>query len=366
MADSIQQGTDQLLVDVAEYVHNFQISSDSDKVLSNARYCLIDAIGCGMLSLEIPECTKLLGPIVPGTIVPNGVHVPGTPFILDPVQAAFNIGTATQWLLPLNVTFSLFSDSPAVGEGTTETCSPSDNLAAVLSVAEYISRRNIAHKKAPLLMRDVLVGLVKASEIHGILSLHPAFRSTRLDHVALVKVASAAVAAHLLGATLQETVNAISNAFIDGQPLSTYRHPAPPSPTNSPLHDSGTRQSWAAGDAAARAVYLALMAVKGEMGYPTALTARPWGFYGVFFRDNPTESLKLRRPLGSYVIENIIFKAENPADIHQTIPSLEKRFASALSHHFGKKQVAEICKITQDLRTLSSMPVPEFVELFIH
>lgn len=290
MADNtVNPGTDEVLIKLADYARDFK--QPSQEALTTARYCLIDAIGCGMLALEFPECTKLLGPIVPGTIVPNGVHVPGTPYVLDPIQGAFNIGCMNRWL-DFNDTF--------LGK---EWGHPSDNLAAVLAVAEHVSRHNVAHGKAALTMQSVLEGMIKAYEIQGILSLENSFNRVGLDHVALVKIASTAVAAHLLGATRQETVNAVSLAFVDGQSLRTYRH----------FPNTGSRKSWAAGDAASRAVRLALMAIKGEMGYPTALTAKIWGFYDVYFKGEP---LKFQRELGCYIMENILFKVSFPAEFH--------------------------------------------------
>jgi len=348
------EGTDQLLVDIASYVHTYNVTSEN--TLSAALYCVLDALGCGLLALEVPECTKLLGPIVPGIIVPDGVHVPGTSYVLDPVQGAFNLGCLFQWL-GLSASF----------DGGKDQCNPSDNLAAVLSVAEYVSRRNVAHGKAPLTVKDVLVALVKAAEIHGVLSLEDTFGSIHLDHVALVKVASTAVAAHLLGATIQETVNAISNAFIDRHPLATYRHTD---------NEGGSRGSWAAGDAASRAVQLALMALKGEMGYPTALTAKLWGFYGVYFSDTPSKTIKLQRPLGFSVIESIVFKSEFPTEAFklpvQKLPSLssfreslEKRFVGILGKRFGKRQVETIGKALTDKQALASTSVEDFMELFV-
>jgi len=315
MADFVQPGTDQVLIDLADYVLTYKVTSE--EALTTARYCLIDAIGCGMLAMEFPECTKLLGPIVPGTIVPNGVHVPGTSYVLDPIQAAFNIGCMNRWL-DFNDTF--------LGK---EWGHPSDNLAAVLSVAEFVSRRNLEHGKPALTMQDVLEALVKTYEIQGVLSLENSFNRVGLDHVALVKIASTAVAAQLLGATRQETVNAISHAFIDGQSLRTYRH----------FPNTGSRKSWAAGDAASRAVRLALMAIKGEMGYPTALTAKIWGFYDVYFKGEP---LKFQRPLGSYIMENILFKVSFPAEFHaQTAVE-----AGVTLHPQVKDRISSISRVT--------------------
>jgi 2-methylcitrate dehydratase len=250
---------DQVLVDIADYALTHKISSDL--AYATARYCLIDTLGCGLEALDYPACTKLLGPIVPGTLVPNGARVPGTNYVLDPVQAAFNIGALIRWL-DFNDTFL-----------AAEWGHPSDNLGAILAVADWLSR-SPAGGNPRLLMRDVLTAMIKAHEIQGCLALENSFNQVGLDHVVLVKVASTAVVCSLLGLTRDETINAVSNAFVDGQSLRTYRH-AP---------NTGSRKSWAAGDAASRAVRLALMARAGEMGYPTALTAKTWGFYDVSFR----------------------------------------------------------------------------------
>jgi 2-methylcitrate dehydratase len=280
---------DQVLTDIAGYALNYQI--DSDLAFTTARYCLLDTLGCGLEALDYPACTKLLGPIVPGTIVPNGARVPGTEHVLDPVQAAFNIGALIRWL-DFNDTFL-----------AAEWGHPSDNLGAILAVADWLSRSNAAENKPPLLMRDVLTAMIKAHEIQGCLALENSFNQVGLDHVVLVKVASTAVVCALLGFTREQTINAVSNAFVDGQSLRTYRH-AP---------NTGSRKSWAAGDAASRAVRLALMARAGEMGYPTALTAKTWGFYDVSFRGR---AFQFQRPYGSYVMENVLFKISYPAEFH--------------------------------------------------
>ncbi len=280
---------DPVLSDIADYALDSKI--ESDLAYTTARFCLIDTLGCGLEALDYPACTKLLGPIVPGTTVPNGARVPGTDFVLDPVQAAFNIGTLIRWL-DFNDTFL-----------AAEWGHPSDNLGAILAVADWLSRSNLAADKPPLLMRDVLTAMIKAHEIQGCLALENSFNQVGLDHVVLVKVASTAVVCSLLGLTREQTINAISNAWIDGQSLRTYRH-AP---------NTGSRKSWAAGDATSRAVRLALMARAGEMGYPTALTAKTWGFYEASFRGR---EFKFQRPYGSYVMENVLFKISYPAEFH--------------------------------------------------
>ena len=280
---------DKVLSEIADYALSYKI--ESDLAYDTARYCLMDTLGCGLEALEYPACTKLLGPIVPGTIVPNGARVPGTNFQLDPVQAAFNIGAMIRWLD--------FNDTWLAAEWG----HPSDNLGAILAVADWLSRVALANGRPPLTMRDVLTAMIKAHEIQGCIALENSFNKVGLDHVVLVKVASTAVVCQLLGLNREQTINAISNAWIDGQSLRTYRH-AP---------NTGSRKSWAAGDATSRAVRLALMARAGEMGYPGALTAKTWGFYDVLFRG---QEFKFQRPYGSYVMENVLFKISYPAEFH--------------------------------------------------
>ena len=280
---------DQVLEDIADFVLHFQITSDL--AFETARLCLLDTLGCGLEALEYPACTKLLGPIVPGTTVPNGARVPGTDYILDPIQAAFSIGSMIRWLD--------FNDTWLAAEWG----HPSDNLGAILAVADWLSRKNIATGRPPLLMRDVLTSMIKAHEIQGCLALENSFNRVGLDHVVLVKVASTAVVAHMLGLTRAQIIDALSLAWVDGQSLRTYRH-AP---------NTGSRKSWAAGDATSRAVRLALMVQSGEMGYPTALTAGIWGFYDALFRG---QTFKFQRPYGTYVMENILFKISYPAEFH--------------------------------------------------
>ena len=280
---------DQVLVDIADYVVDYRITSD--EAFATARNCLIDTLGCGLEALSYPACTKLLGPIVPGTIVPNGARVPGTSFQLDPVQAAFNIGAMIRWLD--------FNDTWLAAEWG----HPSDNLGGILATADWLSRSAIAAGKSPLTMSDVLNAMIKAHEIQGVIALENSFNRVGLDHVVLVKVASTAVVAQLMGLSRDEIVNALSLAWVDGQSLRTYRH--------SP--NTGSRKSWAAGDATSRAVRLALIAKTGEMGYPSVLTAKTWGFYDVLFKGQP---FKLTRPYGSYVMENVLFKISYPAEFH--------------------------------------------------
>ncbi len=285
----VRPDTDQVIVDIVDYVTRYQIKSAL--AYDTARNCLIDTLGCGLEALSYPACTKLLGPVVPGTVVPNGAKVPGTQFQLDPVQAAFNIGAMVRWLD--------FNDTWLAAEWG----HPSDNLGAILATADWLSRNHVAAGRKPLLMKDVLAAMIKAHEIQGCLALENAFNRVGLDHVVLVKVASTAVAARLLGLSHDEIANAVSLAWVDGQPLRTYRH-AP---------NTGSRKSWAAGDATSRAVRLALIARTGEMGYPSVLSARTWGFYDVLYRGQP---FRFQRPYGSYVMENVLFKVAFPAEFH--------------------------------------------------
>lgn len=280
---------DKVLSDIADYALSYQISSDL--AYMTAQHCLMDTLGCGLEALDYPACTKLLGPIVPGTIVPNGARIPGTEYVLDPVQAAFNIGAMIRWLD--------FNDTWLAAEWG----HPSDNLGGILAIADWLSRVALAEGKRPPAMREVLTAMIKAHEIQGCLALENSFNRVGLDHVVLVKVASTAAISKLLGLTREQTINALSLAWVDGQSLRTYRH--------SP--NTGSRKSWAAGDATSRAVRLALMARSGEMGYPSALTAKTWGFYDVSFRG---QEFKFQRPYGSYVMENVLFKISYPAEFH--------------------------------------------------
>jgi len=280
---------DRVLVDIADYVANHALRST--EAYDTARLCLIDTLGCGLEALSYPACTKLLGPVVPGTVVPNGARVPGTSFQLDPVAAAFNIGCMIRWLD--------FNDAWLAAEWG----HPSDNLGGILATADWLSRTAVAGGRQPLAMRDVLTAMIKAHEIQGIIALENSFNRVGLDHVVLVKVATTAVTAHMIGCTRDEIVYALSNAWIDGQSLRTYRH----------MPNTGSRKSWAAGDATSRGVSLALMARKGEMGYPSALTAKTWGFYDVLFGGKP---FKLKQPYASYVMENVLFKISFPAEFH--------------------------------------------------
>jgi len=286
---NVRPKPDKVLVDIAKYVAKKAITSK--EAYETARYCLMDTLGCGLEALEYPACNKLLGPVVPGTVVPNGAKVPGTQFQLDPVQAAFNIGAMIRWLD--------FNDTWLAAEWG----HPSDNLGGILATADWLSRNAVAAGKKPLTMKDVLTAMIKAHEIQGCLALENSFNKVGLDHVVLVKVASTAVVAAMMGLNEEEIINAVSLAWVDGQSLRTYRH-AP---------NTGSRKSWAAGDATSRAVRLALIAKTGEMGYPSVLSAKTWGFYDVLFKGNP---FKFQRPYGSYVMENVLFKISFPAEFH--------------------------------------------------
>ena len=287
--ESARPAPDSVLVDIVDYVLDFRITSTL--AYETARNCLIDTLGCGLEALDFPACTKLLGPMVPGTIVPNGARVPGTSFQLDPVQAAFNIGTMIRWLD--------FNDTWLAAEWG----HPSDNLGGILAVADWLSRTRRAQGQPALTMRDVLTAMIKAHEIQGIFALENSFNRVGLDHVVLVKLATTAVVSQLLDLSPNATINALSQVFVDGQALRTYRH--------SP--NTGSRKSWAAGDATSRGVRLALIAATGEMGYPSALTAPVWGFYDVLFKGKP---FTFQRRYGSYVMENVLFKISYPAEFH--------------------------------------------------
>jgi len=298
---NVRPPPDALIVSIADYALDGQITSQ--EALDTARWCLLDTLACGIMALDYPACTRLLGPVVSGTSIVNGCRVPGTAYELDPVQGAFNIGALVRWLD--------FNDTWLAAEWG----HPSDNLGGILAVADWLGRHHaagsvpvafhspIARGRSPIAIRDVLVAMIKAHEIQGVLALENSFNRAGLDHVLLVRVASTAVVTAMLGGTRDQVINAVSHAWIDGSALRTYRH-AP---------NTGSRKSWAAGDATSRAVRLALIAHTGEMGYPSALTAKTWGFQDASFRG---QTLKLARPLGSYVMENILFKISFPAEFH--------------------------------------------------
>lgn len=275
---------DEALVTIADYID--KPPKFSELALQTAKEALADSIGCAILALRFKQCTKLLGPVVPGTIVPNGSRVPGTDYVLDPIRAAFNIGSLIRWLD--------YNDTWLAAEWG----HPSDNLGAILAISDYLSRTG-----KQLTVLDILQAMIMAYEVQGGLALHNSFNRVGFDHVILVKIASAVVTAKLLGANQKQILDTLSNAWIDTGPLRTYRH-AP---------NTGSRKSWAAGDATSRGAQLAWMVMQGEMGYPSALTAKRWGFYDVIFQGKP---FTFQRPLGSYVMENILFKISYPAEFH--------------------------------------------------
>lgn len=310
--------TDQVIVDIVDYVLDYEIKSDL--AFQTAQYCLLDTLGCGFEALTYPACTKLLGPVVPGTIVPHGAKVPGTPHQLDPVQAAFNIGAMVRWLD--------FNDTWLAAEWG----HPSDNLGGILAVADWLSRTAVANGKQPLTVQDVLDAMIRAHEIQGVMALENSFNRVGLDHILLVKLASTAVVGRLIGLSRDELVNAVSHAFVDGHALRTYRH--------SP--NTGSRKSWAAGDATSRAVRLALIAKTGEMGYPSVLTAKTWGFYDVLFKGN---AFKFQRGYGSYVMENILFKISFPAEFHS-----QTAVEAAMTLHARLQQMGKTVADIQHIR----------------
>jgi 2-methylcitrate dehydratase len=305
---------DAVLTAIAAYARNFTVRSES--AYETARYCLMDTLACGFQALQYPACRRLLGPVVPGAVMPGGARVPGTSYELEPVQAAFNIGTMIRWLD--------FNDTWLAAEWG----HPSDNLGGILAIADYQARNAVMSGRAPPTVRDVLSAMIKAHEIQGVLALENSFNRVGLDHVLLVRIASTAVVASMLGASLEQVVNALSNAWIDGGALRTYRH-AP---------NTGSRKSWAAGDATSRAVRHALIALTGEMGYPSALSAKTWGFYDVLFKGKP---FSLPQPFGSYVMENVLFKISFPAEFHA-----QTAVEAAMSlHPLVRERLADIERI---------------------
>ena len=286
---NVRQEPDKLLNKIADYALSFNI--ESEEALLTARYCLMDTLGCGILALSFPDCKRLLGPHVKGTIVPNGVRVPGTDYVLDPIKGAWDIGAIIRWLD--------FNDTWLAAEWG----HPSDNLGGILAAADFISQQKILQGKDPLTIKDVLISMVKAHEIQGVMALENSFNRVGLDHVILVKLASTAVISSLFELSKDETINALSQVFVDGQSLRTYRH--------SP--NAGPRKSWAAGDATSRALQLVMLTMKGQIGYPSAITAPTWGFKDVLFNGN---DFKIKQEFKSYVMENILFKISFPAEFH--------------------------------------------------
>jgi 2-methylcitrate dehydratase len=306
---------DKVITDIADYVINFDVTV-SNEAMQTARYCFMDTIGCGLYALQYPACTKMLGPIVPGATLENGARVPGTNYELDPVRSAWNIGAMVRWLD--------YNDTWLAAEWG----HPSDNLGAILATADYLSRADIANGKKGMTMKDVLIAMIKAHEVQGVIALENSFNRVGLDHVMLVRIASTAVSAHMLGCNRDEILNAISHSWLDGSSLRTYRH-AP---------NTGSRKSWAAGDASSRGLYLALMAQRGEMGYPSAITAPVWGFQDVLFEG---KELSFKQGYGTYVMDNILFKISFPAEFHaQTAVE-----AAVNLHPLVKDRLEEIDKI---------------------
>ena len=287
--NNVRQEPDELLNKIADYALNFNI--ESEEALLTARYCLMDTLGCGILALSFPDCKRLLGPHVEGTVVPNGVRVPGTDYVLDPIKGAWDIGAIIRWLD--------FNDTWLAAEWG----HPSDNLGGILAAADFISQQKILQGKDPLTIKDVLISMIKAHEIQGVMALENSFNRVGLDHVILVKLASTAVISSLFELSKDETINALSQVFVDGQSLRTYRH--------SP--NAGPRKSWAAGDATSRALQLVMLTMKGQIGYPSAITAPTWGFKDVLFNGN---DFKIKQEFKSYVMENILFKISFPAEFH--------------------------------------------------
>ena len=331
---------DKILVDIAEYAGAREINSEL--AYATARYCLMDSLGCGFQALKYPACTKLLGPVVPGATMVGGARVPGTSYELDPVQAAFNIGAMIRWLD--------FNDTWLAAEWG----HPSDNLGGILAVADYLSRQNVAHGRAPLKVRDVLTGMIKALEIQGVTAPDNAYNKAGLDHVINVRIATTAVVTAMLGGSLEQIINAVSNAFLDGGALRTFRH-AP---------NTGSRKHWAAGDATSRGVRHAFIALSGEMGYPTALTAPNWGFHDVVLK----KPLALTQAFGSYVMENILFKIGFPAELHAQAAveaALVRKFEDSVAAHYSPKQTRAVKALFADPDKLDAMPVNEFVAALV-
>ena len=308
------QPYDQEIIDIVDYVENYEITSPV--AYETAWNCFMDTLGCGFEALEYEACTKLLGPVVEGVTVANGVKVPGTKYVLDPVQGAFNIGAMIRWLD--------FNDTWLAAEWG----HPSDNLGAILATADWLTRTT--EKKFTI--KDVLTAMIKAHEIQGCIALENSFNKVGLDHVILVKVASTAVVAQMMGLTREQILAAVSLAWVDGQSLRTYRH----------FPNAGSRKSWAAGDATSRAVRLALIAKTGEMGYPSALTAKTWGFYDVSFKGN---TFKFQRPYGSYVMENVLFKISFPAEFHSQT-AVEAAMTLQAAMVTAGKTAADIRRVT--------------------
>ena len=317
---------DKVIKDISEYVINYEVTSRD--AMETARNCLIDSIGCGLLALQFKECVKHLGPIVEGTAVPNGSRVPGTNFILDPVKAAWDIGCIIRWLD--------YNDTWLAAEWG----HPSDNLGSILGLCDHLSQKRVKDGQNPIFMKEILEFMVMAHEIQGVLAIENSFNRVGLDHVLLVRVASTAISAKIMGGNDEQIKSAISHAWVDGSSLRTYRH-AP---------NAGSRKSWAAGDASSRGVRLADIALRGEMGVPGVLSAPQWGFYDISFnktnkdqklKDKEDQIFKFNRDYGSYVMEHILFKIQYPAEFHaQTAVE-----AAVKLHHDVKEKFDQIEKI---------------------
>ena len=326
---NIRPDFDNLISEIANYVSSFEI--ESDLALDTARNCLMDTIGCGLLALQFPACTKMLGPIVKDSKVPFGVRVPGTDYELDPVKGAFDIGCIVRWLD--------YNDTWLAAEWG----HPSDNLGAILSVCDFISQQNIASGKVSLKMRTVLESMIMAHEIQGVLALENSFNKVGLDHVVLVKVASTAIATKLMGGSIDQIKDAVSHAWVDGQSLRTYRH-AP---------NAGTRKSWAAGDATSRAVRLSMITMSGEMGYPSVLSTPVWGFEDVLFDG---KQIVLPQPFGTYVMENILFKISFPAEFHaQTAVEASVNLHNVVKDRINEIKLIEITTHESAIRIISKV-----------
>ncbi|MFN8710044.1 MAG: bifunctional 2-methylcitrate dehydratase/aconitate hydratase, partial [Planctomyces sp.] len=328
---------DSLLVELADYLVSHPITSS--EAFNTARNCLMDTLGCGLLALQYPECTKHLGPMVPDTVVLNGARVPGTSHVLDPVKAAWDIGCIIRWLD--------FNDTWLAAEWG----HPSDNLGGILATADYLSRTAVARGRQPLTIRDVLTAMIQAHEIQGVMALENSFNRVGLDHVLLVRVATTGVVTRMLGGTRDQIVDALSQAWVDGCALRTYRH-AP---------NAGSRKSWAAGDATSRGVRLAMMTMKGEMGIPSVLTAPKWGFYDVLFKERP---FVIRQTLDSYVMENVLFKISFPAEFHaQTAVEAAVRLHPMVRDRIDEIDRIEITTHESAIRIISkSGPLANFAD----
>ena len=341
---ALRPSPDALLTALARYAHETLI--DSEAAYETARYCLMAALACGFEALKVPACVRLLGPIVPGAVMAGGARVPGTSYELDPVQAAFSIGAMIRWV---------DGNDTGIGAGSGDL---SDNVGGILSVADYLSRKAMMEGRKPLMVRDLLTGMIKAYEIQGALAQDNPLDQVGLDHVLLVRIATSAVATAMLGGTLEQVANALSNAWIDGGALRTYRH-AP---------NTGSRQSWAGADATARGVRHAFLAIRGEMGYPSALSARTWGFCDVLFKGKP---LTLGRELGSAVMQNVAFPTKpNPqgaacATRAQSAALLVKKFETAVAAHYGPRQSARILKMFAPPAAMDLLTVNELMAALV-